>query len=299
MRLRLTVGGRLRYAQAAGVHADLPHHGPAVFPAVLAQIIRHAANCIRLARAQIDLLVAVVAHRVLHDAARQELRNADRAGVGAEHGGRIDLRIARPHQVVFEILAEGRLTIRAIGGIRVVEGERGQRVEHTEVAHEAPVDRLHADDADDHFRRHAEFFIGALQRGLVGAPEAHAGVDAHRVEKARLIHAPVLDGRGGRRRHELDCGSRIAHAREQGMQRGFVEVIARRHVADERVDVRIIRVALRNDLFFEGLALRHRRLRLALREQQRLLRGALRHRRTGCHEHARCDGQCGGHGLHA
>ena len=46
------------------------------------------------------------------------------------------------------------------------------------------------------------------------------------------------------------------------MQRARIEVVARDHVVDERVDIRIVRVALRHDLFFEHLPLRRRGLRL-------------------------------------
>ncbi|WP_370582965.1 hypothetical protein [Burkholderia pseudomallei] len=54
------------------------------------------------------------------------------------------------------------------------------------------------------------------------------------------------------------------------MQRVRIEVVARDHVGDERVDLRVVRVALRNDFFFECLPLLYARLRLRLRLRLRV-----------------------------
>ena len=77
-------------------------------------------------------------------------------------------------------------------GLGEIESKRGQGIDHAEVAHLLPVDGFHADDADDDLGRHAEFLLGALQRGLVVLPEPHAGADADRVDEAAAVHTPVL-----------------------------------------------------------------------------------------------------------
>jgi hypothetical protein len=51
------------------------------------------------------------------------------------------------------------------------------------------------------------------------------------------------------------------------MQARGVEAVAAHHLVDECIDLRVVRVALRNDFFFEGLALRRRLLRLGLRDE--------------------------------
>ena len=53
-------------------------------------------------------------------------------------------------QELLELAAEVR------GALRVVEGQRGQRVDHPEAAGVAPVDGFHADDRDHDLLGHAE-----------------------------------------------------------------------------------------------------------------------------------------------
>jgi len=94
----------------------------------------------------------------------------------------------------------------ALGGARVglreIQRQRRQRVEHPEGPHLLSVDGLHPDDADDHVRRHAELLLGPLQRGPVVLPELHAGADADGIDEAAAIGRPVLGRARGRRLHQ-------------------------------------------------------------------------------------------------
>ena len=73
-----------------------------------------------------------------------------------------------------------------------VEGQRGQRVHHAEVAHVLAVEGFHAQDADDDLGRHAVFTFGACQRVGMLLPEAHPGADAYRFDEAGTVGLPVF-----------------------------------------------------------------------------------------------------------
>jgi hypothetical protein len=103
---------------------------------------------------------------------------------------------------------------------RKVEGERGQRVDDAEVAHVLAVDRLHADDADDDLRRHAELGLRLRQRAAVALPEAHAGADAQRLDEAAAVRAPVL-GRAARGRQHQARHLAQEHGLADGLARPF------------------------------------------------------------------------------
>ena len=75
---------------------------------------------------------------------------------------------------------------------RKIEGQGGQSIHHTEVAHVAAIDGLHPDDADDDLCRYAELCFGALQGGSILAPKFHASLNANRVDEAAAVDAPIL-----------------------------------------------------------------------------------------------------------
>ncbi len=117
--------------------------------------------------------------------------------------------------------------------LREVEGQRGQRIDHAEVAHVAAVDGLDADDADDDLGRHAVLGFGAGQRVGVGAPEAHAGRDADRVDEAAAVDAPVLRRAPGRRQHQARHVRQQARAADGRAHPCAIEVAPLGHVVGE------------------------------------------------------------------
>jgi hypothetical protein len=114
------------------------------------QVIGHTADDIVHRTPQVAAAVAVEIHRVLAVAARHELAQAHGAGVGTHHFGS-GTPSSLPSRMKF--ISSLREKIRAvIAGVRVVEGQRGQRVEHAVAAGDAAVVGLHADDGDDVLR---------------------------------------------------------------------------------------------------------------------------------------------------
>src|SRR5262249_32947359 len=108
-------------------------------PAMRFQEIADAADRVGGAGREVDLPVAVEVHGEAPVRAGHELGYADRASVRSLHAQRIDLLVAREHEVVLELAAEVR---RALG---VVESEGRQRVDHPERADVLPEGRLDAD----------------------------------------------------------------------------------------------------------------------------------------------------------
>jgi hypothetical protein len=85
---------------------------------------------------------------------------------------------------VFSSSLRKKACARLVRRVRIGEGQRGQGVEHAEAAGVAAVHGFHADDADDDLGRHAVGRFGPRQRGGVLVPEAHAGIDADRLDEA-------------------------------------------------------------------------------------------------------------------
>ena len=98
-----------------------------------------------------------------------------------------------------ELFAEEGTAVAASAG--EVEGEGGQRIEHPEGAHVAPVEGLHPDHRHHHLGRHTPAGVRALEPARMRAPEAQAGVDACTVDEARAVGRPVL-GRARWRGHD-------------------------------------------------------------------------------------------------
>jgi hypothetical protein len=113
---------------------------------------------------------------------------------------------------------------------REVEGQGGQRVHHAKAAGVATIDGFHADDADDDFSRYAVFFLGAIQCLLVFQPEAPAGLNAHRVDEAAAVDAPVLDESLGGRLHQPYHGGVVTRLADRIAHPVGVQVAACSHV---------------------------------------------------------------------
>ena len=105
----------------------------------------------RRAGVQVDVAVAVEVDRVAVEARRHELGHAERAGVAAAPGERIDALALAEHEPVLELVAEEGAAV--LAPAREVERQRRQRVDDAEVAHLPAEDRLDADDADDDLGR--------------------------------------------------------------------------------------------------------------------------------------------------
>ncbi len=84
---------------------------------------------------------------------------------------------------------------------REVEGEGGQRIQHTVVAHVLAVKGFDTDDAHHHFGGHAIGLFGTGEGALVGLPKLGARFDATAFDEALAVSAPVFGG-GYRRRHD-------------------------------------------------------------------------------------------------
>mmetsp|Transcript_41232 Transcript_41232/g.96507 ORF Transcript_41232/g.96507 Transcript_41232/m.96507 type:complete len:418 (+) Transcript_41232:404-1657(+) len=193
------------------------------FPALLGEVVGHAADCVRRAGEQVDAAVAIKVHRVLAPAAGHELRQAQRAGIAAAHLGGVQPVVAAEPQELGQLAPEKGL---ALGGARVlggeVEGQRGQRVQHLEAAGDAAIKGLDAEDADDDLGRHAVLALGPGQRGFVLGPEGQAGVDAPGVDEALAVGRPVLGGARRRRQDELAHARQVQGLGQQVAQRGGI-----------------------------------------------------------------------------
>jgi len=135
--------------------------------------------------------VTVKIHRVGAKAARHELRQAHRSGVRALEGQWIDLLFTGQQQELTQFLAE------KFGTGRIVESERGQRINHPVIAGITSEKGLDADDRHDDLCRYAVFLLGTGQHGLVLAPEVHTTGDARVGDEHRAIFFPLLDPLGG------------------------------------------------------------------------------------------------------
>ena len=167
---------------------------------MLLQIIGDAADGVGEAAGEVLLAVAVQIHGVAAIAAGHELRNADGAGVRTLQSQGVDARVARVQQVVLQFAAE------EFGARRVVEGERGERIDDAVAAGVAAVHRFHADDGDDDFFGHAIEGGGARERLALPLAEFDARLDALAREKQRAIGLPGLRARLGGRGDRCDDG---------------------------------------------------------------------------------------------
>jgi len=177
--------------------------GHAGGPAMADEVVGHRAYGVLRAAPQIDAAVAIEVHGPARPAGRHELAQAHGAGVAAARLVRVDAGTVHQAQELLQLaLEEGAPLGGARVGVGEVEGQGGQRVDDTVAAHVPAVQGLHADDADDDLGRHAVLRLGARQGLGVVLPEAQAGADAHRLDKARAVGGPVLGAAFGRRQHQ-------------------------------------------------------------------------------------------------
>ena len=132
-------------------------------------------------------------------------------------------------------MAEGKKSLKlgqkiglALGFFRVavgeVKGQRGQRVEHPELAHIAPVNRLHTQNTHHDGRRHAVLRFGARQRGGVRAHEGSTRFYALWRDHPRPVSSPVAAAGQRRRRHGADHAGQKAGLRKGLAHPGRVEL---------------------------------------------------------------------------
>ncbi len=231
-RLSGVVAGAAAQRQVGRLAAD---------PAVLREEICHAADHVGGAVDEVDSSVAVVVDRVMPDTARHELRHPDRARVRAAQHGQVAAAVAAHAERFGQLLAEKRRPVAF--PVRIVERERGQRVDHAEVAGVAAVDRLDAEDADDDLGRHAEVAFGPREQRVVVLPEAEARGKADWLDEARAVDGPVATHAGRRRRHHQPRrGRAVADVGEEPPQCVAVETLTRDEVVDVVEDVHPLRV---------------------------------------------------------
>ena len=203
------------------------------------KVVGHRADGVGRAAEQVDAVVAVEVHRPLHPAAGHELAHAHGTRVAAAQRERVRARTVREAQELLQLAAEVLgACLRAGVGCGEVEAQRGQGVDHAEVAHLLAVDGLHADDADDDFGRHAVLLFSTRQRGGIGLPEAGSGADANGLDEAAAVDAPVLGRALGSRRHQAGhlrqkarLGDGVAHPVHR-------QVVAHRNVGSHLHGVR-------------------------------------------------------------
>ena len=185
------------------------------------------------------------------------MRESQRPGVRTFHVRRRDSLLAAEQQELLELAAKEPCPP------RIIERQRGQRVDHAIRAGIAAVQRLHADDGDDDLRWNAEFTLRALQHSFVLAQERNTAVDSRRTEKLRRVLEPLRRRKHGTRHRRDDLGL-IAHLHEQTPQLAFVEGMIACHLGDEPAHVRSRGVAARLDLSrldFRGPRWRNRKRR--------------------------------------
>ena len=175
-------------------------------------------------RPQVDAPVAVEVHRVPARAARHELRDADRAGIRALHRKDVEAVVARKQQVLLELAAE------EARARRIVEGERGEGVDHAEATGVAAVVGLDADDGDHEFRRHAEIALGAPQ--AVRLARQKASPAAMRFSFTNWLRKSVQEGFSG---GWIDCSTGSTRCTPAKVPRSSSgeEAVPRHHVVDE------------------------------------------------------------------
>ncbi|CUI47904.1 Uncharacterised protein [Achromobacter sp. 2789STDY5608621] len=165
------------------------------------------------------MAAAIAVHRVVLDAGGHELRHADGAGIGAA-GFEIELAGHGERQEVGQLAAEHGGAL-GLGRVRIVEGQRGQRVQHAEIAHVAAIQRFNADDRGDDRGRDAEALRGLVELVAMLVVELHAPADALGLDEARAVGqpaAPDLLARG-RRRDQARHRGVVARAFEGGDHR--------------------------------------------------------------------------------
>src|SRR5215470_19207152 len=134
--------------------------------------------------------------------------------------------LARQQQELLELAAE------EFRATRIVESERGQRIEHAIRPGVPSVIRLDADDRHYDFRRNAEFVLGASKRCFVGTPEVDARFDPRRREKPGRELVPQRRDEHWTRNRFDDLGL-VLHLREQAAQCLRTEAALARHFGNE------------------------------------------------------------------
>ena len=181
-----------RQLQTLLIERHVVQRRQARLPAKSSKIVGHRSDGIRRAAEQVNVLVAVVIHRVFQPAGRHELRQPHGACIAAAQIQRIVAVTGAQQQVRFQLFAKeavARLGARML--LRKVKTQGRERIDHPHIAHMAAIDGFHPNNAHDGVRRYAVFALGALQSRRVLAPELHPGPDANRLDEAAAICRPV------------------------------------------------------------------------------------------------------------
>ena len=136
-------------------------------PAVLVEVVGDAANGI-VRIPEVSMAVGVEIDRVLLIARRHKLTESHGARERANRCKGVLALVARHDQELFQLVAE-------IGGTaRIIERQRGQRIDDAVLAHVAAPLSLDADDGDDVLGRHAVCLRGTVKRRRMPVPECIA-----------------------------------------------------------------------------------------------------------------------------
>src|SRR5699024_5277599 len=140
-------------------------------PAVFAEVVGDAGDDIGRFVPQIAAAVAIEIDGVGAVTRRHELRPAHGAGVGAGFMAAIEFFFDAQADEVTELLAE------EIRARRIIEGQRGQRVQHAVVTEYIAVARFHSEYGGNDVGGHAVALLNAVENGLVLADEFGAGAN--------------------------------------------------------------------------------------------------------------------------
>ena len=178
-------------------HAGLPIEG--------LEVICDGANDVGGAVEQIHLAVTIEINSVLHPAGGHELRHAHGPGEAAAQAHGVGLGAVGQAQILLQLALEKLAALLCTRmRIREIKRQRGQCVDHSKVTGLLSKNGLHANDANDDFRRHAVFILRPGQCRPVGSPELYALLDAVAVDVAGSVNAPVFCSALGGWRHVLD-----------------------------------------------------------------------------------------------
>src|SRR5262245_26516476 len=170
-------------------------------------VVRDASDRIGRRPYQVSLAVAVEVYGVTAVTARQELRQADRAGGRSAQSERIEARFTREQQILLQLAAK------EIRARRVLKRQGREDIENPEGAGNPAIQCLDTYGGDNDLFRHAIFARGACDDARVLLPEADPAVNTLRVDVGQTKFVP--GPRRAWRRHGANDGGARLHLREK------------------------------------------------------------------------------------
>ena len=197
---------------------DLQDHLVIVLPAMAAEIIRHAADCIGFIAPDIPQTVAIKVNRISPVARRNELTISHSACVRSFQMQWVLAFFACQQQVLGEFPAE------EFCPRRVVEGQRRQRIHDPVAARHPAVTGFHTQNCDHVLRRHTEPGFSVRQPTCVVLPEFQALFDSPLLQENPSVFVP-LQRAFGRPGNGIEDALLLLGAAEQRLQFVPAEIV--------------------------------------------------------------------------